>query len=366
MSVPRVQIVILNWNGYKDTIGCLASVFALEYRDFGVVVCDNGSTDGSLERIREWAAQGDLVSTSGDDHELPKRAITGGPIHFVEYDRETAETGGLGDTHERLALIRNGKNLGFAGGTNVGLRYLLARANAEYVWLLNNDTVVAPSALRELVDRAEADSLCGAVGGTLFEQREPDRVQEMGGATVSSWHGMVKVLGRGLPASDPRPRELELDYVSGGCVLVRSEVLTRVGLLDERFFIYGEDVDWGLRMRQAGLRLLYAPAAHIWHQGSASSMRASPTHDYHNIRGSLLLIHKHHPSRLPVAMAYSIYRCFLPKAVRREWSRLAAVARAYRDVLRQIRQTTRPVEVKSAGSLRAPEQHQSLPSGIAS
>lgn len=367
MSLPRVQIVILNWNGYEDTIDCLASVFALDYANFGVIVCDNGSTDGSLEFIREWAHEGQLLATAGDDHALPSLGASGVPIPFVEYDRQTAENGGRpGDADSRLVLIQTGGNLGFAGGNNVALRYLLQRADVEYIWLVNNDAVVAPSALRELVDRAEGDISCGAVGGTLFEQREPDRVQEMGGATVSPWHGMVRVVGRGLPASAARPEEIRLDYVSGGCVLVHHRVLTRVGLLDERFFIYGEDVDWGLRMREAGLRLLYAPDAHVWHKGSGSSGRASPMHDYHNVRGSLLLIHKYRPSRFPVAMAHSIYCCLLPKLVRGQWSRFAAVVRAYRDVVQQITRIKRPVMLENAVLLPAPEQHQKLPSGIAS
>jgi GT2 family glycosyltransferase len=336
MSLPRVQIVILNWNGFRDTIGCLASVFALDYPDFRVVVCDNGSSDGSLERIREWADRGETVTTQAGSHGLPSLPVRGAPIRYVEYDRAQAEHGGREGDDTPLVLIRTGGNLGFAGGNNVGLRYTSARGDSDYVWLLNNDTVVDRSALRELVQMAEAEPHCGAVGGTMFELREPERVQEMGGGTVSRWHGMVRVTGRGLPANAPRPERPRLDYVSGGCVLLRRELLTRVGLLDERFFLYAEDVDWGIRMRESGYTLGYAPRAHIWHKGSGAFERASPTNDYHNVRGSLLLIQKHYPARLPVALAYSVYRCLAPKLPRREWKRFAAVARSYRDVAREL------------------------------
>jgi GT2 family glycosyltransferase len=333
MSLPRVQILILNWNGFRDTIACLKSVFALDYPDFGVVVCDNGSSDGSLARIREWAEQGQLLTTEGDEYALPRAATSGTPIRSVEYDRDEAERGGRAMEDARLVLINTGGNVGFAAGNNVGFRYLLRRADARYGWLLNNDTVVAPSALREVVRRAEDDSRCAAVGATLFELDEPDCVQEMGGGE-SLWHGMVRVIGRGLPAGAPRPAELELDYVRGGCALIRRDVLTRVGLLDERFFLYAEDVDWGIRMRNAGYTLRYAPCAHVWHKGSGTFKRASPNNDYHNVRGALLLVQKHHPARLPLAVAYSVFRCLSPKLPRREWARLAAVARSYRDVAR--------------------------------
>jgi GT2 family glycosyltransferase len=365
MSLPKVQILILNWNGFQDTIGCLASVFALDYPNFGVVVCDNGSTDGSLDRIREWSEQGRLVTTSGDDHSLPRIPTARKPIPCIRYDRVLAERGGVAGDDSPLVLIETGGNVGFAAGNNVGFRYVAARGDADYVWLLNNDTVVAPSALRELVQRAETDPHCGAVGATLLELHDPDCVQEMGGGAASSWHGMVNVIGRGRPASAPRSPALELDYVSGGCALIRREVLTRVGLLDERFFLYAEDVDWGIRMREAGYTLRYAPGAHVWHKGSGAMKRASPGNDYHNVRGALLLIQKHYPARLPVAFAWSVLRCLAPKLPRREWARLAAVARSYRDVARYLLAAPSDETATVAASLRSAEQPKTVPTGVA-
>jgi GT2 family glycosyltransferase len=321
---PRVDILLLNWNGASDTIECLASVFALDYPDFRVIVCDNGSTDGSMARLQAWAA----------DARRPA-AMGGAPIAHVRYDRATAEAGGVGrDADASLVLVDTGANLGFAGGNNVGLRFVLARPRAEYVWLLNNDTVVAPGALRALVARAEADPGVGAVGGTLLRYDQPDRVQYQGVAAYSAWHGMVTILGRDLPASARRAEPPRFDFVSGACFLARAAALEHVGLLDDRFFLYGEDIDWSVRIRQAGLRLAYAPDAEVWHKGSATVLGGSPMHDYHNVRSSLMLVLKHHRWRAPVAVAYSLYRCLLPKLVRGERRRFAAVLRAYRDVVR--------------------------------
>jgi GT2 family glycosyltransferase len=336
MPLPRVQIIILNWNGYRDTVGCLASVFALDYSNFRVVVCDNGSSDGSLERIREWAEAGEIVTAREGSHTLPSIPVRRAPVPYVEYDRSLAERGGSEGDDAPLVLIRTGGNLGFAGGNNVGLRYSLARGDSDYVWLLNNDTVVDAGALRELVAVATSDPRLAAVGGTLLEYDQPDVVQDVAGANFSRWHGMITRIGHEKSARAPRPVPERLDYISGGCMLVRASILPAIGLLDERFFIYGEDTDWCLRMQAARYAIAYAPGANIWHKNGGSSASGGPFQTFHNTRCPLLLIHKYQPARLPVAFGYSLYRCLLPKIVRRQGPALRAVLRAYVDVARFI------------------------------
>jgi GT2 family glycosyltransferase/ADP-heptose:LPS heptosyltransferase len=303
MPAPRVRILLLNWNNATDTIECLESVFALDYDRFDVVLCDNGSTDGSVERIAAWAA------------------ARGTPVP--------------------LRILEIGANLGFAGGNNVGLRAILAEGGAEYVWLLNNDTVVAPGTLRALVERARETPSVGAVGGTMLEYHAPHRVQGVAGGRLSLWHGMMSHIGYGRPASAPRRQPRRLDFVSGCCLLMPVSVLEEVGLLDERFFMYGEDYDWSVRMRHHGKVLVYAPSAEVWHKGGGTSVYGSPVHDYGNVIAPLLLIAKHHPWRLPVAVAYSLYRCLLPKIVRLEWRRLVIVLTVYRDLLLRRSRPTR-------------------------
>lgn len=313
----RVQILLLNWNGWRDTIDCLRSVYELAYPNFGLVVCDNGSGDGSLDRIREWA-------------EHPSRHPRIGTV--VQIDRQGAETG---SPTADLVLIQTGDNLGFAGGNNVGLRYLLRRDECEYIWLLNNDTVVAPDTLDVLVAHADRDPVMGAVGGTLLMQ-QPDVVQDAGGLS-SSWHGMSRAIGAGQRARDLPAEPARLDYVSGGCLLVRVAAVRQIGLLDERFFMYSEDADWGIRLRRAGFRLAVSLQARVWHKGGGSVKYHTPRHDYYVTRSALLFMHKHYPRRLPIAFIYSLYRCLLPKIVRLQWRRFLAVLHAYRDVIEHVR-----------------------------
>jgi GT2 family glycosyltransferase len=330
-GLPRVHVLLVNYNGWRDTLECLESIFRLDYPDVRVIVCDNGSSDGSIERIQAWA-KGTEAATLGRvaaPHTVHDTSVRK-PIHCVLGDRAQAEGGTLRDVDAQLVLVRLGENLGFTGGNNVGLRYVQAgnEAGGGLVWILNNDTVVESSALREMVVRLTEDSALGAIGATVFWYDRPDSVQVAGGGRLSRWSGFTKVA---RVQSGARSESMRFDFISGACMLIRLDVLRQVGLLDERYFMYSEEVDWCLRMRQVGMELGYAPQARVWHKGEGSIQRHSDRRDYHTVRSALLLIHKFEPGRLPVAVAWSITRCLIPKLVRRQWRRARPVMTAYRD-----------------------------------
>jgi GT2 family glycosyltransferase len=333
MGLPHVAVLLLNWNGWRDTIECLESLFRLDYPRLTLIVCDNASSDGSPEKIRSWA-DGTWVPELSADPRLehlsspPARK----PIRLVEHSRAEAEVGGAENSEAPLILIHNGGNLGFAGGNNVGLRYLARRPDIEYVWVLNNDIVVAPDSLRKLVQSAEAIPHVGGVGATLFEYRKPSIVQAAGGGVFSRWALYPR------PARSRRGRQIGssggfdgLDFVSGGCMLSPVAQLARVGFIDESYFLYGEDVDYSVRVRQAGLKLAYVPAAHVWHKGGGSAGYGNAKHDYYTVRNALVLVHKYYPRLMPIAVAYTIYRCVIAKLFRGERDRLTAVYRAWKD-----------------------------------
>ena len=138
-----VYVILLNWNGWKDTIHCLESLFRSDYSDYRVIVCDNASTDGSMEKIKAWA-EGKVMPDEELNDQLKPLVFppVAKPIAYVEYNRAEAEAGGNGsEKNTPLVLIQNGSNDGFSAGNNVGIRYALKK-NADYIWLLNNDTVV--------------------------------------------------------------------------------------------------------------------------------------------------------------------------------------------------------------------------------
>ena len=338
---PHVYILLLNWNGWRHTIECLESLFQLTYPSFTVIVCDNGSTDDSLPRLRSWLEGRTRVDVTGSPLQRPLRPLQAS-LPYLEFDARAAEQG-EGSSHvagdPRVILIDIGENRGFAGGNNVGLRFMLSRQLEGYVWLLNNDMVVAPDTLDHIMQSAASDPALGAVGATLLEYASPSVIQEAGGWRFVPWQGLPRAhSATGKPRGSYEGIHPDhLDYITMGCLLAPLEAVRRVGLIDERFFMYGEDIDYSLRLKSAGYRVDFAPAAEVWHKGSASAGVGSSTHDYHVVRSALQLVEKFYPRLLPVTFGYLFYRCVLPKAVRGQWDRLSVVVRAFRDFGRQRR-----------------------------
>jgi GT2 family glycosyltransferase len=188
-----VCIVILNWNRWRDTVECLESLFRLDYADFQVVLCDNDSIDGSVEQIQAWA-DGKLPDVQADHRlqDLTSPPVPK-PIRYSEYGYD--EIGRMTDaTNEDvpLILIRTGANRGFAGGNNVGLRYAMKRRDVEFVWLLNNDTVVCKDALTRMVEtrssRSEgADSTNGWESPVTSEHTQRHRPRWISPMSFGRW-----------------------------------------------------------------------------------------------------------------------------------------------------------------------------------
>ena len=334
--LPRVYVILINWKGWELTLECLESLLRQDYPDFQVIVCDNGSPDDSVDRIRRWAA-GELPAPAGAG---PLRTYVeppvAKPVAVREMSREEAERGGgESDRDAAVLVIRNGENLGFAGGNNVGLRYVLARGDAEYVWVLNNDTIVAPDALRHMVAVAEADPELGMIGSKLVYYDDPGIIQAVAGGGVIPWQGRTRLTGAGERDRGQWNRAYSPEYVHGASLLVRERLCREVGLFDERYFIYFEEVDWAVRARRAGWKLGYASDSTVWHKESRTMGLRSPFQDYHSLHSTLLFTRKFTPGLLPVVFAYTLYRHFLPKLVRRQPDRIGAVLRAYRDFLRR-------------------------------
>lgn len=225
MNYVPAAVLIPTWNGWADTRRCLESLALCDPAPARIVVVDNASTDETPRRIME---------------EFP-----GVEVRVME------------------------RNLGFAAAVNRGLERLLGDKDCRAVLLLNNDTVVAPDALGRLWQVLEEDP--GAAGvSPLIPYVEPaDRVW-YAGASVALWRGWVGHDHLRRPVGSVPPGVRETGYLTGAAALLRSEDLARTGLLDERFPFYAEDVDWSLRARQAGRRLLLVPDARIAHRVSAS------------------------------------------------------------------------------------------------
>lgn len=257
----RVAVVVLNWNGWKDTVACLESLLPSLNRNAQVIVCDNASSDDSLARLQDWA--------SGH--------VKGG---FVQYGRSESQRGGSVDDPQ-LVMIQTGANLGFAGGNNVGIRYALARQH-EYVWLLNNDTVVNERSLPALIERMQGDCSIGLCGSTLVYFDQPDVVQALGGAAYDLRRGTATHIGLGIGMDElPSLESVEavMSYVIGASMLVSRAFLEAVGLMCEDYFLYFEEADW-IGRANGRFRLGWAPDSIVLHKEGASigsSHRSRPS-----------------------------------------------------------------------------------------
>lgn len=349
-TAPPVYVILVNTNGWRDTLECLESVFRSDYPAVRAIVCDNASADGSVAQILGWAS-GDVSAPAGST--AMTRMTTppvAKPLAVELRTRAELEKGTVVDwTRAKLLVVECGANLGFTGANNVAMKYAMTQERDALVWVLNNDTVVAPDALRAMVDAADAGKRrVGAVGATLLRYHDPERIETLGGG-AAGWHGMSRMIHAGglrsavrtlqgntagVPGADGNGAG-RIDFISGCSILVPRATLDQVGLLDERFFIYCEDADWGLRMRQAGLNLVYCPQAEVWHKGGATAVQHSDFHDYHTVKSVLHFAKKHRPRAFPIAALYATARFLGRKIARREWSRVGSVRRAFADFRRE-------------------------------
>ena len=315
--MDKVYILLLNWNGWADTIECLESIFRNNYPNYQVIVCDNNSSDRSLDYIKSWANGFFPLDLPKDNplYNLTSPPVAK-PIPYVEYSRKQAEGGGDDKAlAARLILIQTGENLGFAGGNNLGLRYAMTRNDFQYVWLLNNDTVINADALTELVDNMRENPDAGMSGSTLPFYQSPDTIWALGGATYNQWLCKTECIGLQKPVTtsvDKDKVERRMDYVAGASMLVSKEFLDTIGMMNEQYFLYFEELDWALRAK-GKYRIIFAPQSVVYHKVGASIERGADrrhisTADYYFFRNSVLITLKYHPLALPIMLPIVLIR----------------------------------------------------------
>ncbi len=309
MQADTTYVVILNWNGWRDTLACIDTVLASSDAPLRVVVCDNGSTDGSLDEITEWAEGRRGIDLPA--HPRLARLLSGRRgVAWQLIDRCEVEQGNAPAARQPLVLIDNAANLGFAAGNNVGIRYALQQQDMARVWLLNNDTLVEPTALKHMIERLAGEPAPAICGSRLMFTDDPTVVQAIGGNCYNPWTGNAsESLGRYLPESsflDAGAFEAQLDYLCGASMLLPRAFLEQVGLMCEDYFLYYEEVDWMTR-NNGRFRQLVAADAVVYHKegssiGSASlDSRPSPLSEYYMFRNKLRFTLRYHPLRFPVA-----------------------------------------------------------------
>jgi|SRR3989344_2298843 len=274
--MKKVAIVILNYNGTRDTTECLESIgkLILEEIKLLTIVVDNGSTD-SLQAISNFKFQ---------------------------------------ISNFQFKLIKNEKNLGFAGGNNVGIKYVL-REGSDYILILNNDTVVDKNLIKELLETAESDSKTGIVVPKIYfakgheYHRNRYKENELGkiiwyAGGIMDWKNIIGS-HRGVDQVDTGQYDqvMETEFATGCAMFVKKEIFEKVGLFDEKYFLYYEDADLSERVKNAGYKIIYAPAAIIWHKNAGSAGGSgSRLQDYYTTRNRLLFGMEYASLRAKIAL----------------------------------------------------------------
>jgi GT2 family glycosyltransferase len=263
VSEPRVCIVVVNWNGERDTLICLESLLTLNFPNFDVVISDNGSRSESLDAIKKWVADHSATDVS-----------TSGCLSCV--------------------VIENGKNLGFTGANTVGIKHALAH-DADYVLFLNNDTIVTSDFLSKMVETGESDSKVGIVGCKIFyAARENDgrhKIWSLGGYRFSK--GMpVNVANGEYEKADwrgLRPQKL----INGCCMLIKRGVIESVGVQDDQLFFGMDDVEYSFRAAKSGWKNIVNLDALIYHSASQSVSSHADLQIYYLFRNVLIFRSKY-------------------------------------------------------------------------
>jgi GT2 family glycosyltransferase len=289
---PKVAIIILNWNGWEDTIECLESVYQITYPLYEVIVVDNGSKDNSIEKIQSYAEGNIKVESKFFDFSQENK-----PICVKEYSKDGLESSvstkaTITNTVARknLILIKNDDNYGFAEGNNIGIKFALNKLNSDFVLLLNNDVVVDHHFLNELINVAENDSHIGILGPTVYDYRPPYKIQSAGTKIYWSLGEAINRTSRENKSSD-KPEEV--DSVIGCALLARSELFHKIGYLNKDYFAYLEETEWCVRAHKASYRIVYVPKGKIWHKGGATSNKITGFYLYHYTRNKFWFMKKH-------------------------------------------------------------------------
>jgi len=248
MKSPHVFIIIVNWNGYKDTLDCLKSLHEITYKNYTIIIIDNGSTDNSINILRS--------------------------------------------TYPDIKILENSKNLGYTGGVNTGIKYAMQQ-NADYVLLLNNDTVVRSNFLQPLIDYVLKENNVGIVGSRINYFNNKDLTQSLGGSFSYYSSYPLKLLSH-KQLSTYKDKPSDVDWVSGCSMLIRNSLLQKLIGLDDDYFLYVEDADICMRAGKLEYKVVIVPDSIVWHKTKSSTGgEDSVVYDYYNSRNLLLFANKH-------------------------------------------------------------------------
>jgi GT2 family glycosyltransferase len=245
-KLPKVYIIILNFNSYKDTIECIKSLENISYSSYEIVIVDNKSRDNSVEEISKNCPN--------------------------------------------YKLLLSKENFGYASGNNIGIKYALEQG-AEYVCILNNDVIVKQDFLESLIETFNTDNTIGMVGPCICEYNNKNIVQAMG-AYINLYRGLAMGQYEGKDYNKINKKFIQVDYLGGACFIVKAEVLKTIGLIPENYFLFYEETEFCLRARKSGYKLVCISDSKVYHKRSATISKYSGLSYYFLNRNRIIFMRR--------------------------------------------------------------------------
>lgn len=314
MVSGRVAIVILNWNGWLDTIECLESLYQMTYPTFDVIVVDNGSTDESVLKLKEYCAgslkvESRYLNYSGSNKPIRMEEVIYSSGEFIAVQCPNDKS--LISDRQTLIIVKNNNNDGFARGCNIGIDYAVVGLRPEFILLLNNDTVVLPTLLEGLVNALASCRELAAVSPRVlyYDFNGQENVINSTGARVVRWLGTTRNFCVGRASERCRQDEIApVEIISGACMLVKVSVLNEVGLLDPEYFLGWEETDWCVRASRYNYKVAVVTGVPIWHKEAASTKKIKAYWWYYWMQNRIVFMAKHGNWLQKVTFVF--YYCF--------------------------------------------------------
>jgi len=322
--MPEVCAIILNWNGWQDTIECLNSLLRSSTSLKTIIVIDNASSDKSSEKILAWA----------------KNTYSASSITVLEQNIPFNQK----PSNYRFIYLQNKFNMGYAAGNNSGIRLALSEGNFDFIWILNNDTTLHERALETILAYAAEHPDTGVFGSTVVFADRLNTIQCAGGYRYNPWTTVL----RAAMGEENLDRVLsdtgtpKLDYIYGASIFVRSEVFNRIGLLNEEYFLFYEELDFCHRCKKAGIKIGWCPDSIVYHkhrstirqQGSSEKGKLALA-GYHENLSTLIYTRRFYPWFLPFTAVFRFFGKLFFILIRKEWHLIKPLLMAYRDFIKQ-------------------------------
>jgi GT2 family glycosyltransferase len=308
-KMSKIYIMLLNYNGWQDTIECVESVLKNDYKNYQIIIVDNASPNNSMEYIINWVeGRQEVIYDENSQLKHLSSPFEKKPLPYILYTKEEALQGGYKENEAKvnnpMIFIQSEENGGFAAGNNIGIKYALKKDDFDYIWLLNNDTVIEKSSLSSLVTNANKNKL-GISGSALMYYHSPEEIQAYGG-TVNRFFGIGKHILR------KEDIDKNLDYVVGASFLIDKKVIDKIGLLPEEYFLYYEETDYCFNSKNNGFKLGIDITSIIFHKeggstgGSSDSSKMSEFSDLLIIKNRKIFHQKYLDSNLGLYMGLVI------------------------------------------------------------